>query len=54
MERFPKQGNKTPWRLNQNYALDLLSLRYAKLEDGVLRFSNPVRKAAKEPARLAA
>ena len=54
MERFPKQGTKTPWRLNQNYALDLLSLRYAKLEDGVLRFSNPVRKAAKEAARLAA
>jgi len=41
MERFPKQGSKAPWKLHQNYALDLMSLRYAKLEDGTLEFSNP-------------
>ncbi len=41
MAKFPKQGDKVPWKLNQNYAMDLMSLRYAKLEDGVLRFSNP-------------
>ena len=46
--------NKIPWKLNQNYALDLMSLRYSKLEDGVLRFSNPAREAAREPATLAA
>jgi cation diffusion facilitator CzcD-associated flavoprotein CzcO len=38
---FPKQGSKAPWKLHQNYALDLMSLRYAKLEDGVLEFGNP-------------
>lgn len=54
MARFPKQGNKTPWRLNQNYAMDLMSLRYAKLDDGVLRFTNPVGKAARTPEKLAA
>ncbi|MFN3582821.1 flavin-containing monooxygenase [Phenylobacterium sp.] len=53
MAKFPKQGNKPPWRLYQNYAMDLMSLRYAKLEDGVLRFSNPA-SAAKEQPRLAA
>jgi monooxygenase len=36
---FPKQGSKPPWRLHQNYALDLLSLRHAPIEDGALEFS---------------
>jgi len=54
MAKFPKQGNKVPWKLNQNYALDLMSLRYAKLEDGVLRFSGQARQAAKAPEKLAA
>jgi monooxygenase len=49
MAKFPKQGSKAPWKLHQNYALDLMNLRYAKLDDGVLAFSNPVprRNAAK-------
>ena len=48
MAKFPKQGSKAPWKLHQNYALDLMSLRYAKLEDGVLEFSNraPEKAAA--------
>ena len=40
---FPKQGAKRPWRLYQNYALDILSLRYGRMNDGVLEFSNPVK-----------
>jgi hypothetical protein len=38
---LPKQGNKAPWKLYQNYAFDLATLRFAKLEDGVIAFSNP-------------
>ena len=49
MEKFPKQGSKAPWRLHQNYALDLMSLKYAKLEDGTLEFSNP-KVAVRAPA----
>lgn len=41
MADFPKQGSRPPWKLHQNYARDLLSLRYARLEDGVLELSNP-------------
>jgi len=37
--RFPKQGSKAPWRLHQNYALDLMSLKYGSLDDGVMEFS---------------
>jgi len=46
LEHLPKQGSKKPWRLNQNYALDMMALRFSKLDDGVLRFSNPPRAAA--------
>jgi cation diffusion facilitator CzcD-associated flavoprotein CzcO len=42
MDKFPKQGSKAPWKLHQNYALDLVSLRYSGLDDGVLEFSNPL------------
>lgn len=51
MDRFPKQGSKAPWKLHQNYARDLMSLRYAPLEDGALKFTNPApREAVKEAA----
>lgn len=35
---LPKQGSRAPWRLHQNYALDMAALGYGKLEDGTLRF----------------
>ncbi len=38
VDALPKQGSKHPWKLYQNYALDLMTLRHAKLEDGVLSF----------------
>ena len=37
---FPKQGSKAPWRLHQNYALDILNLRFGSVEDGVMEFSD--------------
>jgi hypothetical protein len=41
IDQFPKQGSKAPWRLYQNYALDLMNLRFAAVDDGVMRFSSP-------------
>jgi cation diffusion facilitator CzcD-associated flavoprotein CzcO len=35
---LPKQGSKKPWRLNQNYALDMMSLQFSAVEDGTLEF----------------
>jgi len=35
---FFKQGTKKPWRLNQNYALDLMALRFGAIEDGAIEF----------------
>jgi len=37
---FPKRGTKAPWKLKQNYIHDLLTLRYGKVDDGAMRFSN--------------
>jgi monooxygenase len=44
--KFPKQGSRMPWRVHQNYARDLLSLRFGAVEDGVMKFSNPVNSPA--------
>jgi cation diffusion facilitator CzcD-associated flavoprotein CzcO/acetyl esterase/lipase len=35
---MPRQGTKAPWKLYQNYLLDLLTLRYAPIADGTLKF----------------
>ncbi|MGD0524386.1 MAG: NAD(P)/FAD-dependent oxidoreductase [Polyangiaceae bacterium] len=40
---LPRQGSVAPWRLYQNYALDLLTLRYAPLRDRAMEFSTPDR-----------
>jgi len=37
--QMPKQGSKRPWRLYQNYVLDILSLRFGKIDDGVMKYS---------------
>jgi len=49
MAKFPKQGSKTPWRVHQNYARDLLALRYGSVDDG-MEFSNRVPVKAKGEA----
>ena len=38
IDQFPKQGSRAPWRLYQNYALDIMSLKFGAIEDGTLRF----------------
>jgi hypothetical protein len=35
---LPKQGTRKPWRMNQNYALDVMALRFGPIDDGVLEF----------------
>ena len=36
---LPKQGARKPWRLNQNYALDMAALKLGRIEDGVIEFA---------------
>ncbi|MEE2731383.1 MAG: NAD(P)/FAD-dependent oxidoreductase [Pseudomonadota bacterium] len=41
LPNLPKQGNKAPWKLHQNYAMDMAMLRFGEVDDGVVTFSNP-------------
>ena len=38
IDNFPKQGTSSPWRLYQNYLLDLLSLRFGSMRDKELEY----------------
>ncbi|MCV7176860.1 flavin-containing monooxygenase [Mycolicibacterium sphagni] len=39
LDRLPKAGSRAPWRLKQNYLLDLRLIRRGKVDDEALRFS---------------
>jgi len=53
IDQLPKQGARKPWKLYQNYAKDLLALRYGNVEDGVLRLSDPPAAVAKKEMEAA-
>ncbi len=48
---LPKQGSKKPWKLYQNYALDMISLKFASVDDGVIRFLPRGAPASLKPER---
>nr|WP_249416579.1 NAD(P)/FAD-dependent oxidoreductase [Streptomyces sp. TS71-3] len=39
VHEFPKSGSRAPWRLGMNYAQDLLTLRFGRVDGGAMRFS---------------
>jgi cation diffusion facilitator CzcD-associated flavoprotein CzcO len=41
LDEFPKQGSKEPWKLRQNYVVDVRAIRHAPVADGTMRFSSP-------------
>ena len=54
MDQFPKQGLRKPWKVHQNYALDLFALRFGKVDDGVMQFGRKTgAKAAPMTAKAA-
>jgi cation diffusion facilitator CzcD-associated flavoprotein CzcO len=50
---WPKQGQKKPWRVNQNYFKDTLALKWARVDDAGLEFSSPVAVSALQPVKSA-
>jgi monooxygenase len=42
---LPKQGARRPWQVYQNYMQDMLTIRYSRIDDGVLRFQPSGDKA---------
>ncbi len=48
---MPKTGNKAPWKLYQNYTLDIKQLRHGAVDDGVMEFSNPTKHSRSSAAQ---
>jgi cation diffusion facilitator CzcD-associated flavoprotein CzcO len=46
IDQFPRQGLKAPWRLYQNYARDIMMLRYGPVDDDAVEFSNAAAATA--------
>jgi cation diffusion facilitator CzcD-associated flavoprotein CzcO len=53
LDQLPRQGVKAPWRLNQNYPLDVRLLRHGTLEDVGIEFSAGTPAAAEPRAEPA-
>jgi cation diffusion facilitator CzcD-associated flavoprotein CzcO len=57
VDKFPHQGSERPWRVYQNYALDVVALRLGSLQDAAMRFVPSAAvdgpAAASEPATAA-
>ncbi|MFI9650755.1 flavin-containing monooxygenase [Streptomyces sp. NPDC052040] len=43
IDSFPHQGESRPWTMNMRYKDDVRELRRDRIDDGFLRFGNPVR-----------
>jgi len=43
---LPRQGDRKPWRVHQNYVRDLLDTRFAPIRDGAMQFGRLSRKQA--------
>jgi hypothetical protein len=54
LHKLPKQGSKAPWRLHQNYARDLLSLRFGSVKDEAMEFSGGSEMPDKQTERIEA
>ena len=39
LDQLPKQGERTPWKLHQNYVRDIVMLKRGSLTDGAMQFS---------------
>ena len=46
IDAFPKQGDRKPWRLNQNYIFDTMALKYGAIDDGTLVFTTRATASA--------
>jgi len=56
LHELPTQGETRPWRLYQNYALDIVTMRHGKIDDPAMRFTRggaavTERRRARTPAR---
>jgi len=53
LDQFPKQGSREPWKLRQNYVLDIRTIRHGPVDDGAMRFSAPAAPVERPLERVA-
>ena len=51
LAHLPKQGDRAPWKTYQNYVQDMLTIRFGRLEDGYMAFSEAPDPVADSQAR---
>jgi hypothetical protein len=49
LSHLPKQGDRAPWRLYQNYVKDLMSLRHGRVNDPALEFRAAPARSSPTP-----
>ena len=49
---WPKQGQKKPWRVYQNYFRDTISMKWTRVDDEGLEFSNPAAETPLKSVKL--
>ncbi|MGB1584171.1 MAG: FAD-containing monooxygenase EthA, partial [Solirubrobacterales bacterium] len=54
VDKLPKQGDKKPWRLHQNYPLDVLMFKRGSLTDGTMKFDRVTPRTEQVSAAVAA
>src|SRR5205085_10323281 len=54
LAKLPKQGSKRPLRVHQNYALDMLDLKFGKVDDGAMTFRKAGAATGAAPELMAA
>lgn len=47
-DRMPKQGSRAPWLVRQSYLRDYFTMKRARIDDGVMRFSRPAVRVGSE------
>jgi len=53
LHEFPKQGSKEPWKLRQNYVLDIRTIRRGAIDDGAMKFSTAPARSQASPEAVA-
>jgi monooxygenase len=48
---LPKQGQRMPWRVHQNYVKDLASFTFGSISDGTMEFLRRSERSQREQKR---
>ena len=54
LDKFPKQGSKEPWKLRQNYVLDIGTIRRGAIDDGAMQFSSTAPREQRDASLASA